>query len=101
MSRMDNGTIAAALQVLGYKKEDITDNLIEQMQVFVEAFDIFTERDPHHKSLWRYYGTEDCLLHVRSKLGRFMVDPPTHLDDGLDLLNYATFAIRLVREGMQ
>lgn len=89
----------AALQTLGYKSEDITDNHVEQFAVLAEALELFMERDAHHRSLWKEYGATDTAHHCKSKAMRLNVEPAEHLDDAMDLINYAVFTVRNVREG--
>jgi len=86
-----------ALAAFGY--DDIDDNLVAQFLVLMEALELFRVRDPHHKSLWKEYGASDTAFHCKSKALRLNVAPPEHLDDALDLINYAAFTIRNVREG--
>lgn len=89
----------SALQAMGYKSEDITDNHLEQLEVFMEAFELFMVRDQHHKSLWKEYGASDTAHHCKSKAMRLNVEPAEHLDDAYDLINYAAFTVRNVKEG--
>jgi len=86
-----------ALKAYGYM--DVDSNMEGQFEVLMEAFALFMERDPHHKSLWKEYGASDTAFHCKSKALRLNVAPPEHLDDALDLINYAAFTIRNVREG--
>lgn len=69
----------------------------KQLAVMLEALDIFQERDDHHQSLWKQSAEFELGLHITSKYKRFMVDPATHIDDGLDLINYIVFQIRRAR----
>ena len=71
----------------------------EHQEVLFEAMAIYRERDRKHKGLWKSNTLEEGNLHIQSKAKRFMQDPATHIDDGLDLINYVVFQIINVREG--
>lgn len=98
MENEDN-MLAEVLVKLGLEPKP---SAIEQLRVFKEAMHIFEERNAEYGDLWREYGCEDNLLHMRSKLARtersaklkgFNAD----LDSPLDLLNYTVFFIRNAR----
>lgn len=86
-------------------EEDITES--EQLEVLAEAFSKFLERNGKYKDLWRQFGYQDSVHHVRSKAGRLnqlLSEQPTSdeldlaIDDAIDIINYAVFFIRNVRE---
>lgn len=97
-----------ARDFVGQMGYDETGTNIEQMKVYIDAFEIFVERNERYEDLWKQYGWMDTLTHVRSKALRLVrkfwrEDPEqedeTLLDDALDLVNYATFFIRNFRSG--
>lgn len=100
---------ARATEVLDVLELDTRETNIEQMMVYLEAMSLFIQRNALYGDLWREYGPEDSLLHMRSKLARAEV---THgrskgddadiseaelVDSPLDLINYSVFYIRNVR----
>lgn len=99
-------SLAALLQDWGLP---VTQTNIEQMGVFMEAMEIFVERDALRGGLWREGGPEDSAHHLKSKAMRIMTglaqyigtepqSPSEELDDeGLDAINYAAFAVRNLR----
>lgn len=85
-----------------------TASTLDQLGVFAEALRLFEDRNngpSGYNDLWKQYGWEDNLVHMRSKLGRvrqrFDTDGGDNqdLDDAHDLLNYTTFFIRNVLAG--
>lgn len=81
---------------------EATDTNIKQVKTYMDAFDLFIERNAKYQDLWREYGWEDTLMHVRSKMQRMQlatkdnVEPGEVLDDAFDLINYGAFFIRNV-----
>lgn len=77
------------------------DNKREQLAVFMQAYEIFSEREGKYKSLWQQYGAVDSYQHVRSKAARTQFYLEGHEDesDPIDLINYAVFLVRNVRAG--
>lgn len=67
--------------------------------VLQEAMEIYLEREKKHKGLWKSNSLGEGNLHIMSKAKRFVQDPASHIDDGLDLINYVVFQILNVREG--
>lgn len=89
-----------------------TESVVEQFMVFMEALKVMADRNEKYKDLWKQYGANDNLMHMRSKLDRTMrefdddalsgenFDPENFdFDDPIDLLNYTVFFIRNVRDG--
>jgi hypothetical protein len=87
---------------------ETVDNAI-QLSVFAMAMQIYEVREVKRGGLWKEFGPEDKLMHLRDKLRRteriwenyqsngddpLLVD----VDDALDILNYAAFFIRQVKE---
>jgi hypothetical protein len=83
----------------------------EQYQVFMTAFDIYTERNAKYQDLWMTDGAQGCMEQARHKSLR-MRHALDHLllqegnpeqwqanfeEDALDAINYVIFAIRNVR----
>lgn len=98
---MPTDRAAEAVKHLGLSAKPTT---VEQMDVFREALELFEQRnnsDDGYSDLWKEYGWEDSLVHMRSKLRRveqrFRNLTSQDLDDALDLLNYTVFFIRNVR----
>lgn len=90
-----------ALELLGLKSSE---NNVAQMQVLVEAMFIYEEREEARGGLWKEAGAKDSAHHLGSKARRitFAVEhnkPDAVVDDGLDAVNYAAFAVRNVRAG--
>lgn len=82
--------------------DGMMEDVEEHFKVFCDAVRLYLTRDPHHASLWKEYGWKDTAQHSKSKALRLCVDPPTHLDDALDGINYIVFTVRNVwhnREG--
>ena len=78
------------------------------MLVFWEALQIYRARHGRYGDAWTRYGWLDSLFHIRNKTTRmdfeFYHHPPedhaealARLDNPLDLINYAAFFIRNVR----
>ena len=86
-----------------------TDTNREQMNVFLDAMQIFELRNAKYGDLWKEYGWRGNLLHIQSKAARvrkvWWDDPAggradlSDLDDARDLLNYTAFFIRNVEAG--
>lgn len=94
------------VEVLGYEP---TVTHVEQMEVLLQVFAKFVERNAQYKDLWRNGGPRDSANHIESKAARIQhftrmiadidwslseVDAP--VDDAIDLINYAVFYIRNV-----
>lgn len=90
----------------------------EQQAIFDEALIIYAERNVHYKDNWRRFGWRGCLFRLRERVerawdGLWDADPDTMdeedetrpttrhpiEDDLLDLINFAAFTIRAIREG--
>ena len=78
----------------------------EQANVFAEAMEIYEERSAARGQLWKEFDERDAAVHIRSKAARLYVaveNPDADgadaeaLDSALDLINYAAFAVRHIR----
>lgn len=77
----------------------------EQLAVLFEAWLIFRERNSKRADLWKQFGWQDSVLHLRSKAARVAlvldtdldIEPEDVLDDAVDTINYAVFFLRNVR----
>lgn len=75
-----------------------------QLAVLAEAMGIYQERESVRGGLWKAAGAKDSAHHLASKSRRitYALDhatPTAVIDDGLDAVNYAAFAVRNVRAG--
>ena len=82
----------------------------EQLLVLQEAFEKFQERNKKYKDLWKKGGWRDSAHHIRSKSERIVhllsepsddSDAELFIEDAIDLINYAAFFVRNVREACQ
>lgn len=83
----------------------------EQALILAEALRIYEERNEHYKDNWRRFGWRGCLFRMRERVERAWDNlwdrptagakaPPEAADDDLiDLINFACFTIRAIREG--
>lgn len=104
--------IARCLRELGF---EATEDNIEQLSVFVDALDIYDERERTRGGLWKEFSVVDAGHHLKSKAARLFVaatfDRSTLPDEefpeldseikdsALDAINYAAFAERHRQEG--
>lgn len=85
--------------------DEITDSDAKQFAILLEAFDVYLERNARYRDLWKDYGAQDSAHHCKSKALRMYQDlmmntlGPFDPDDAIDLVNYAVFTIRNVRDG--
>jgi hypothetical protein len=91
-------------RLLGLRRSEIgfTDNEWEQFNIYIEAFQLFMEREAKYNSLWMQYGAVDSYQHMRSKVARtqFLLEGFSEdQDDPLDLINYTAFFLRNLRAG--
>lgn len=79
----------------------LDDNKKEQLQVYMEAYETFVQRELKYHSLWKRYGATDSYHHVVSKAARaqFYLEGAEDESDPIDLINYTAFLIRNVRAG--
>lgn len=81
-----------------------------QQEVFSRAMAVYTERRHEHGDLWKQFGWEDLIFHIRNKSSRLSrlldlrlngahPDPKQALDSAYDLINYCAFFIRMVEDG--
>lgn len=73
----------------------VTETNGDQMGVLMEAMKTFGVKNEKYKDLWKDYGEEDILLHIKSKAARLMRAGDS--EDAIDLINYAVFYVRLSR----
>ena len=82
--------------------------LDEQYAVMGKALDIFQQRNAVHQDAWKQDGAQGSLEHIRHKLIRMQqmirfAETPfpveQFVEEGLDLINYAAFAVRNVQDG--
>lgn len=81
---------------------EVNDENVAQLQVLLEAMHIYQEREAVRGGLWKMAGAKDSAHHLASKSRRvtYALDhatPDAVIDDGLDAINYAAFAVRNVR----
>lgn len=96
-------------QVHKYMRDRDLDSGSEQRQleVLMEAFSVYVERNAKRSDHWREIGWRGNLVHVRGKAERafrqlWNASPDGEqydIDDLIDIINYAAMTIRLVREG--
>ena len=72
--------------------------MLDQFKVYMEALDIYVEREATHGGLWKESGAADTAFHLKSKALRIS-NNLDNLDDALDAINYAAFTVRNVRAG--
>lgn len=88
------------------------DPTAEQMKLFLEALAIYDERNVRYADNWRRFGWKGCIFRLRERAERawdhwwysqlnpdYMSELPPDVDDLLDLINFAAFTIRAIREG--
>jgi hypothetical protein len=86
--------------------EGSTEN-VEMMKVYLQAFEIFLERNRRHRAQWRVGGIQGLLVDLRKKAERtwnewmLSVTKPNDVDSFVDLINYAAFAVQAVKEGQR
>lgn len=81
-----------------------SDEAMGQAEVLLDALDVFNEREKRYGSLWRTAGWRGVLIDLKKKTERtwreyWLGSAPADVDSPLDLINYAAFFIRSVREG--
>jgi hypothetical protein len=90
----------------------------EQLTILVQALGVYVDRNRRYKDNWRRFGWRGCLFRLRERAERAWDDlwdahtprtrPPedafrfepadVHTDDLIDLINFAAFTIRAIRE---
>lgn len=91
---------------------EATDDVKEQLVIFLTALRIYDERGKIYGDTWTTYGALNNLLRAATKVDRSMEiwwhdgsnngNPLMHkdnLDDAIDAINYLVFFIRCVRAG--
>ncbi len=103
----DNSRHAAAIGFLDAYGIEANSTNLTQLNVLVEALQIFETRKIYG-DVWRKYGALSNLLSVARKADRLMeifwhgpgeLDHKSSVDDAYDLINYAAFFIRNVTDG--
>jgi len=78
-----------------------------QIAVFVDAMEIYKERNKRHKDVWKDSGWQGALFDSRKKVERlwneFMgsPNPPKDFDSALDAINFLAFFIRAREDGTE
>lgn len=98
-STVSKDKVWSALEALGL---DLTEDNCAQLQTLSEAMFIYQERERARGGLWKQAGAFDSAHHLQSKARRvtFAIEHgklEAVIDDGLDAVNYAAFAVRNVR----
>jgi hypothetical protein len=98
---MTDEEIRTARAVLGVLGAEDTETNAEQMAVYLEAFEIFVERQSDYRDLWKASGSANNLMQAKSKVARMEVATAekVRVDSGIDLINYGAFFVRNVRDG--
>jgi hypothetical protein len=77
----------------------------EQRAVLEQALRIYEERNRKYNDNWRRFGWRGCVFRVRERAERawdalfWAEDGAEAVDDLLDLINFAAFTVRAIREG--
>lgn len=78
---------------------DLTPSELEHVLVLVEAFNIIRDRQSEREEIWRESGIKGQAFHCYAKAERAFRQAQAgqvpNKDHFLDLINYATFAVRL------
>jgi hypothetical protein len=96
--------LRVGLASLGYPEDDAH---VEQFRVLMEAFDVFMERNARYRDVWKGSGYRGSLFDLRKKITRMWSvfwqghpdEKAKECDDALDVINYAAFFVRNVRDG--
>lgn len=99
----------AEINLLAAYDLDASMDTREQLQVFMQAMEVYRERSVAYAEVWKQYGAMSNLLSVARKTDRMMsawhglssgeTIHKDDMDDAIDLLNYCTFFIRNFRSG--
>lgn len=93
-----------AKRVLDELAVEATAENIAQMCAYLEAFEIFLDRNKRHRAGWRVAGVTGILVDIRKKCERlwneFVLgdEYPDDIDSALDLMNYTAFFIQAHHE---
>lgn len=79
-----------------------------QLEVLLEAFTKFQERNAKYQDLWIDDDLDDLAANALHKAKRLkmaaqniaQLDPLDFVDDAIDLMNYAAFFVRSARDGV-
>lgn len=106
--KRDQAMLSATLERAGLLRTGVPEaDMKEQLGVFLEAMDIYAEREGARGGLWKEAGAIDSAHHLKSKGKRVFV-AATHddkagqdagEDEAVDAINYAAFFIRNYRAG--
>lgn len=106
--------MTASLRVIETVAEKRLDGLassesnIVQLEVLLEALKVYDERNVKYKDNWKRFGWRGCLFRLRERTERAWddwfhgdvdIDEMPDVDDLIDLINFAAFTIRAIREG--
>lgn len=84
--------------------EEVAEEQREISEVFVEALEIYAERNAKYKSGWKKAGWRTHLNMMKHKVGRLLNSyegGEDGLDDAIDLLNFTVFFVLQAREGRE
>jgi hypothetical protein len=95
---------ALTIRVLDELNVEATPENIAQMRVFLQAFDIFVQRNKRHQAGWRVAGVKGIMVDIRKKVERMWTEymladeRPSDADSALDCINYSAFLVQAVDE---
>jgi hypothetical protein len=94
-----------SLETVAIEMDGLNDK--EQIVVFVEAYNLYKQRNLRHEDVWKESGWIGMLVDMRKKMDRTWNDfinvgsdedaSKMDLDSALDLLNFTVFFIRQIR----
>lgn len=97
MAEAENVYVSSIEYILAEHDIDPTEDVLAQFDVFMDALNVYYEREQQHGSTWKEFDTADAAHHVKHKAarmanmaGREEVDT----DEALDAINYAAFFVR-------
>lgn len=78
-----------------------TQDEIDHMTVFAQAFAVYRERETEYGAMWKTSGAADNAQMVKSKWNRMTaaLTPKVIADSALDLINYAAFFFLNMKAG--
>lgn len=106
-----NTPIQRAARLKYIESLDVNDPVGIQFDIMMESLEIYNGRGRKYNDNWRRFGWRGCLFRLReraerawdhwwgqSELGWEGREAPADVDDLLDLINFACFTIRAIRE---